>query len=142
MREVTANVNSNCYVRRIKIFHFFKWYMVIDNIKEFFRGIKVIYQRARYGLSYRDVWNLEAYVADVLANGCATLVNIGSGYPYGTTYEDWHNELCRFVKIARDYVDEPWYLNNTYSTHSYEIGEENYKEFMKFINKYYRSLWD
>lgn len=136
------NVNSNCSVRRIKIFHFFKWYMVLDNIKEFFRGIKVIYQRAKYGLSYRDVWNLDMYVADVLANGCATLVNIGSGYPDGITYEDWCNELVRFIKIARDYVDEPWYSNKTYSAHSYEIGEENYKEFMKFINKYYRSLWD
>lgn len=130
------------------------WY---NNITQCFYSVKRAYQRIRYGVCEKDVWNLDGYIAEVIANGCRYLKNKCYSYPgYGDadTPEKWENELQRLITLAENYLKEPWYSpdykfeNDNCDTDKSKLHKidklekENFEEYMATLKKWYRNLWD
>ena len=139
-----------------------RWYIPRNmwiNIKQAFYCIERWYERARYGVCHKDVWNFDAYLADVIANGCRYLKNKAYGYPGcpgAETPEEWNEVLEHLIKYAEDYSKEPWYdeelpdnfldlpkeeLKKRYDR-IYALETGNRVAFLKLLSKWFGSLWD
>ena len=131
------------------------WHGFWNNIRQLWYLPKRIYQRMRYGVCYADVWNFDAYIAEVLANGARHLKEYACGYPgYGEadTPEKWDDILEDLAKTAEDYVSEPWDndwdINIPDSERKVTIEEtiqkqrDNYNHLMELLNKWFGHLWD
>lgn len=71
----------------------FRWFMVRDNIKGIINEIKGSHQRAVYGISKMDCWDLDSYLLDVLENGLTILERDTIGRPHKLSFEQWKDVL-------------------------------------------------
>lgn len=106
---------------------------IIGNIKYIPRMFKYYYQRARYGISELDGWNLDSYLTKILIRGCMELKH-GVSHPYRFTPEEWADVLEDIIE------DCEWYLTDHYTTadeynRRYDIMFERLKE-------NFGDLWD
>lgn len=140
-------------LKKIKIAYFCKWTTwsgFWSNIKQLFYIPKRAFQRMKYGICYLDIWNLNSYIAEIVANGTEHLSKYAYGYPGHDevdTPEKWKNILNELSTAARDYVEEPWNKNNLFETKEQIekalIAErENYNKYITLLTKYYCHLWD
>lgn len=74
------------------------------NIGTFFRSFKWAYQRATRGFADKDVWNLDTYLTELIADSVEQLADIQHGWP-GTdefpTPESWDEYLRKAVSLLR-----------------------------------------
>ena len=56
------------------------------------RWIRHAYQRIRYGVSYKDAWNIDCWISDVVPKILEFLVENTHGYP--TCVEELHGKIC------------------------------------------------
>lgn len=82
MKE-NKTLKSKKYLTSIAVFKqpLFCWWEIHNKIKYFFGSIRCMFMRAKYGFSYRDVWNLDYYLATVIENSVRYLRYNHSGYP-------------------------------------------------------------
>ena len=77
-----------------------RWYRIDKKIAFFFRKIKWMLQRAKYGYCDKDLWSLDYTLGNYIASSVNELANRTHGYPLNTTPEQW-DEILR--TIARDF---------------------------------------
>lgn len=106
---------------------------IIGNIKYIPRIIKYYYQRAKYGVSDLDSWNLDDYLIKVLARGCQTLQN-GVSHPYNLSHEEWKATLEDIIR------DCDWYLIGHYT--NVEEYNRKYEIMFNRIKENFGDLWD
>lgn len=113
----------------------FRWYKFGKRIGLFFRKLKWVYQRAKYGWCDLDLWNLDWTLGNYIASSVNELANRTHGYPHGLSPEGWDKILRA---IAKDFYlgvnEDAW--NNPYED---EISyEKNYHE----LEKAEQVIWD
>lgn len=102
--------------------------------------VKTRYQRARRGYSYRDIWNLDWYLSNVIEKSIIDLRNTSHTYNDDFTEEGWAEAL---TKMADAFAAHREY-------HDLEAGDEEalanikkrWDEGAALFVKYYGSLWD
>lgn len=143
---------------------------VILNIKCIKIRIKAMFERARYGISRYDAWDLNNHIMIILENGLKFLKEAGNSYPGWTSYEDWQRKLEYMAKLSElsnfdesTITDESFdkYLEycSIYGEDSKESNDarlewlkdedEKYKlqykarhKALKELDKYIEDLWD
>lgn len=145
-----------------------QWYRIDKHIGLFFRKIKWMWQRAKYGYCDKDLWSLEYTLGNYIASSVNELANRTHGYPYNITEEEWDNILRT---IARDFYlatnedewDNPYddmldysaFYNSLpddkkeYWDKWFKVEEENDRsmdirrqEGFKLLQKWFVHLWD
>lgn len=103
------------------------------------REARYFIQRGRRGYSDRDVWSLDAYLADVIAGSVTQLRRTDHGYPgMFDGPEPWEKILDEIVEGFSN-AREPW------DFHSPEQEAERKAKLdlaMDHFKKYFHSLWD
>jgi hypothetical protein len=143
-----------------------------ERIKWWFRRRKYARQRARWGFSEYDVWDLDAYLANLLRDMTAYLAKHHMSHPYYITPEEWQQTLINisecFAQYNRDLptpaydaycaattrtknedgsitVEAPEDLLQAWREETlaqYNYKMETLKEGFDLLYKYYPSLWD
>ena len=123
------------------------------------RHVKWGIQRARRGYSERDVWNLDHYLATVIAGGCRALAADTHGYPNSGpddpfTFEDWQKELRHAADLFQEIADDDYGLLAAWDVNGdREPKREQYdaiyareaavnKEAMEWLTRRFGHLWD
>jgi hypothetical protein len=144
----------------------FKW------IRWQFQRLKYIYQRARWGFSEYDIWDLDSYLADLLRDMFAYFAKHHTTHPYYMTAEEWQQILIEisesFAQYTRDLPDPAYkaYSEATIRTKNadgsttvetpeglleawreeekanYEYRMNAIKKGFELMLKYYSNLWD
>ena len=131
---------------------------VWENIQQLCYLPKRFYQRARYGVCYADIWNFDAYLAKVIANGARMLKDAHTypGYDEADTPEKWCDILEEIARRAEDYLEEPWEdyydekLEGAKSKEEtkelllemYGMEKSNYNRLMELLTKWFPHMWD
>lgn len=77
-----------------------------DRIKWWFRRRKYARQRVRWGFSEYDVWNMDAYLADLLRDMCAYWAKHQNSHPYEVTAEERQQTLINISECFAQYTRE------------------------------------
>lgn len=142
-----------------------------DRIKWWFRRREYARQRARWGFSEHDVWNFDAYLADLLRDMFAYWAKHHCSRPHELSAEEWQQTLINisecFAQYNRDFPT-PAYdafhaaVSRTRVEGGVELGYSNdllaawreeeqkiheykmqkLKEGFDLLYKYYPTLWD
>ena len=84
----------------------------IRNIKEFFKNIKWSWQRAKYGVSDYDAWDLDGYFVKVLINGLDRMMANLHGAPIefydeeNDSAQPWIDYLTEAKEHLKNYLDD------------------------------------
>jgi hypothetical protein len=118
---------------------FSTWRFMFKKMKRIPRETKWFFQRARRGWSDYDVWDLDRYIAGILADSLAYLRDHHCGYPSGSTDEVWIatlDEMSKRFKLLRlDYFD---FLEQN-------IPHDEYKKALdvfEMLKIHFGDLWD
>jgi len=87
-------VNQRYYAYRW--WHPCNWWM---NIKRFFKGFKHDHDRAKYGVSHIDCWDLDCYMLRTFQNGLKIYKEDTNGYPAFITEQEWDNILNHMLHL-------------------------------------------
>lgn len=77
----------------------------IKRFKRFLRNIKLSIQRIKYGFCERDIFNLDHFLAGVIANSIRYL-NAHKHYDMSEVYEDYDKDLDRLAYLMEYSVKE------------------------------------
>jgi hypothetical protein len=105
-------------------------------LRFFFRKIKWCWQRVTRGYCELDLWDLDHYLARLIANSLCTLSQGSYGCPceFNGDHEAWKNKLMD-IALLFDKVDE---LDGLWVPERDEIKDKAFSE----LNKYFYDLWD
>ena len=84
---------------------YYFWRRHVLNIPYYMRHIRWFYQRARYGVSAKDVWSFDFYLSGVIVRGLQRLRDDKFGHPGDLTEESWDAIMDTMIytfTIARD----------------------------------------
>lgn len=96
-------------------------------------------ERARRGFSRYDAWNLESYLAQVIADSVRELRVNGHGYPACFNgVEEWNEVLERIEVPLRVWAE----TRHDMTLDEEERWEERCHEALKLLNEYFFALWD
>ena len=98
---------------------------ILYKIKEIPSDIKHIYQRAKKGYSYRDVWSIDSWFMEIMPEMLADLKKNKQGCPMQFIDEDsdegfekgkkkWHDTLERMIFCFREMNDDTCSMKNEY----------------------------
>ena len=71
----------------------------IDNIRNFFKGIKRFILRGRNGVCLYDAWDLDMYMLKVFENGIKIFQEDKRGHPALLKEGEWEDILSRIEKL-------------------------------------------
>jgi hypothetical protein len=140
-------------------------------IKWWFRRAKYARQRARWGFSEYDVWDFDAYLADLLRDMFAYWAKHRNSHPYELSAEDWQQTLINISEcfaqynrelptpaydrfhaavsrekidggITIEYSDELLQAWREEELKNHEYKMTKLKEGFDLLYKYYPNLWD
>lgn len=84
-----------------------------ENIKNFFRSFKRIYQRLVWGFCEYDTFNLDYYYSTLLAESLMYFAETTMSHPVSKTMEEWKNYLTtmaqHFYNSIEENSDTPYY---------------------------------
>lgn len=115
------------------------WYWFnrqVSNVRRFQGKVKNVYQRARYGVGYRDAWSLDTHVARVLNHGARHLYEANNSYPgehNGWTEEQWQVFLMELSTASEVYADDH---------HDNEYFVNQYKKLLHQMVDNFETMWD
>lgn len=117
-----------------------RWYRVDRKIAFFFRKIKWMFQRAKYGYCDRDVWNLDYTIGNYLASTLNKLANTTHGHPTDVTEKEWDDILKNmaynfYVGTNEDFWEDPYSKLLSYEKNFNELGEEQQELWRKWFEK-------
>lgn len=118
----------------------FRWYRFDKRISLFFRKIKWVYQRAKYGWCDRDLWNLDWTLGNYIASSVNELANRTHGYPHGLSPEEWDRILRRIARnfylgVNEDCWTNPYENDISYEKNYYEWGETERTVWNKWLEE-------
>jgi hypothetical protein len=142
-----------------------------DRIKWWFQRAKYARQRARWGFSEYDVWDFNAYLADLLRDMFAYWAKHHCSTPYELTSEEWQQTLINisecFAQYNRDFPTPAYDAFHAATTRTkikggtelkysnelleawreeeqktHEYKMQKLKEGFDLLYKYYPDLWD
>lgn len=96
-----------------------RWYRIDSKIRSFFRKIKWMWQRAKYGYCDMDLWNLDCTLGNYISVTTAELAKRTHGYPGMITAETWDeilNSISDSFYLATN--EDAW--NNPYEKELFE----------------------
>lgn len=104
-------------------------------IKDWFSNIKYTFQRATRGYSDVDLWNVNTYIAKVIADVMQEWLKRGiSSYKGSMTEEEWDDVL---VKIQNGFSE---YRNHAYSDVELDVAKVD--EALALLKEHFYDLWD
>jgi hypothetical protein len=101
-------------------------YRIFDNIKEFPQYVKHIYQRAKKGYSYRDVWSIDYWFMEIMPEMLTDLKKTKHGVPqqfidsesdedFEKGKKNWEETLDRMIFCFREMNDDACSMENEYA---------------------------
>jgi len=113
-------------------------YRIFYKIKEFPQNVKHVYQRARKGYSYRDLWSIDYWFTEIMPKMLTDFKNNLRGCPAeftnredGTEYQDvekgtkdWEEVIERMIFCFNEMHEDKCSLKNEYE-------DEYFKQFYK-----------
>ena len=116
--------------------HTYNWRAPHLKINAFFRGCKMIIERARNGYARHDLWDFDSYLTVMFSKAFEELALNHYGYPHGMTDEEWTDILHEIASCFRDYNPETSSYQNEYEEAYFkEITEyRDVEELKAFIN--------
>ena len=115
----------------------FKWYKFRETIPWFFRSFKCAYQRITKGFCFRDIWNIDLYLLELLPQIFDSFRENTSAYPSDMTEEEWNNYLIEMAESFRKANVE-----NDYGIESSEEQDDNLVHGFEMLIRRFRHLWD
>jgi len=104
---MAVRIKNNLNIWEFK--EYSRWYRIDKKMAFFFRKIKWMFQRAKYGYCDKDLWSLDYTLGNYIASSVNELANRTHGYPFDTTAEEW-DEILR--TIAKNFYlatnEEEW----------------------------------
>lgn len=95
--------------------------------------------RARRGFSGYDAWNLDGYLAQVIADGARWLRENSHGYPADLNgIEEWKAVLERIETPLRVWAEQ----RHDMTLDEEERWEERCREALALFGEYFFALWD
>ena len=81
---------------------------LLARVKWWFRRAKYARQRARWGFSEYDVWDMDTYLAELIGNMAEYLSEHTNSYPYDMDEKDWKAILKTISKCFKQYnIERP-----------------------------------
>ena len=83
-------------------YYFSRWWHPRNwwgNIRRFFLGFKNDHDRAKYGVSHFDCWDLDNYMLKTFKNGLKIYKKDTIGHPALITEQEWDNILDHMTKL-------------------------------------------
>lgn len=97
-------------------------------------------QRASRGFSTYDAWNLDGYLAQVIADGMAHLMKHSHGYPGSfSCEEEWKSALARIEVPLRVWAECKFDMMDLDEERRWE---ERCHEALSLLNEVFFGLWD
>ena len=117
-----------------------KWYRLDKRIAFFFRKIKWMFQRAKYGYCDRDLWELDYTLGNYLASALNKLADITHGHPHEVTEKEWDNILKNmaynfYVGVNEDFWEDPYSKLLSYERNFDELEEGQQELWRKWFEK-------
>ena len=101
------------------------------NIKSFAQNLKYMYQRGKRGFADCDVWSLDQYLIEIIANSVRKLSETCHGYPgigdYDT-YGKWIDELDLVASHFAKALEENEYFNTPEEDKYHQWIEDTVKQ--------------
>ncbi len=101
-------------------------------MKRVFRWFRHCYERIKYGVSYRDAWNVDIWLADKLATCLENLDKNTISYPMQA--EKLHSELCEI--LGRKYVPTEDELKMSSDKRNLKLYHEDLKTMIRLLREY------
>lgn len=114
----------------------------ISNIKIFFRQFKWAYQRITKGFCDYDIWDMDVYLIQLLADGIKQLADTSWGYPCTEefpTHESWQEYLYKICDLLNYSLSE---LPNEYEEDWLKIWKERKLEAINHPTKEEKEISD
>lgn len=116
------------------------WYRIDKRVTLFFRKVKWMWQRAKYGYCDMDLWALDYTLGNYIASSINKFADITHTYPHGITPEEWDSILR---SIARNFylgVNEECWSNPYEDSLCYDrpynkLSEDEQKVWDKFFKE-------
>lgn len=109
------------------------------------RAVRHRIQRARRGWSDADTWNLDTYLAQLIAGALTHMAGHNHGYPAGSTPEEWAGTLQRIAGPLAAYDRQDWETADE-SVDEYrarvEAGLLAAQGALRLLAKHLADLWD
>lgn len=106
-------------------FSMYNWHEPYLKIRAFFKGCKMIVERARNGYAQRDLWDFNSYLTVMFSKAFEELALNHYGFPYGMTDEEWTDILREIASCFRD-------SNPDTSSYQNEYEEAYFKEIEEY----------
>lgn len=95
-------------------FSAYNWRAPYSKIRAFFKGCKMIVERARNGYARQDLWDFDSYLTVMFSKAFEELALNHYGYPHGMTDEEWTDTLHEIASCFRDYNPDISSYQNEY----------------------------
>lgn len=96
--------------------------------------IKDFWHRGKRGYAHSDCWNLDTYIAEVLAGGIKDIKETTIGYPFESSEEEW-SQILEELAAGFEY-----YYKNKFDDDNYAITKKINKTLILF-SEWFQSLW-
>lgn len=149
MLRIRRPMNLNHFKAIYNDVYVFIMWKIYKPIVNFPSKAKCWYQRARYGYSYMDVWNLDSYLAEIISRAVRDLQKINHGYPGGLTEKKWNAVLDKIAGTFELYLKSGDIWSADYDMHgagnANKLSKQRHKEIekgMQLFIKHFGDLWD
>jgi hypothetical protein len=132
--------------------------LFVRKIRRMLRAPKYWYQRARYGYSDRDTWNMDMYLAGVIARmlehqlnyGMTISINNDENLTYYQLLKKRDEEYAKYIAIFKEYSTNMidfrihWVQSDVDSVYDDSMGvsEEEINEALQWFSKNFMYFWD
>ena len=132
--------------------------LFVRKIRRTLRAPKYWYQRARYGYSDRDTWNMDMYLAGVIARmlehqlnyGITISINNDENLTYYQLLKKRDEEYRKYIAIFKEYSTNMidfrmhWVQSDVDSVYDDSMGvsEEEINEALQWFSKNFMYFWD
>lgn len=148
LEDYFKSLNKDRDKLRWKVWRFF--HNIPRNVRWAFYTPRHWYQRARYGVSSRDIWNFDGYIARVMTKGLQTLATTKHGVsmdyiddPNTTSSEDIN---AAWDKQRDDYLREAaWWADYSEGKFDFVAGAEHQagiNQHLDWLKNHLGGLWD
>ena len=113
-------------------------YRIIDKIKDFPRDLKHLYQRAKKGYSYRDLWSIDYWFMEIMPKMLTDFKKNLHGCPaqFTTTDDDTQNQdVEKGMKDWEDIIDRMIFCFKEMNDETCSMENEYKDEYFKQLHK-------
>lgn len=92
------------------------------------RLVKMIYQRAKYGVSNWDLWDLDTYVIELMPEVMHRFIEGDVGYPCDDEFPTYDSYIKHLQNIEADFTCAREHLETSRNTEDWQEEEKEYKQ--------------